>query len=223
MPGSVGRVSSTPTSDPAGQPVRQPRGEARRRAVLEAVLRVVASEGIRGVTHRSVAAEAGTSLRATTYYFSSKEDLLDQALVHYVDERIARVEEAGAALTRNGPLSVARAAELLAAFVADELTAGHARLVAEYELALEATRSATLAANYARFREALIGLLTALAAAAGSAQPELDAHLILAAVRGIELDALTRPGGVDPALVDEQCRRLVEALLPGPDPDDLPC
>ncbi|MCC6524571.1 MAG: TetR family transcriptional regulator, partial [Polyangiaceae bacterium] len=62
---------------------RKERGEAKRRAVLEATLRLLAREGPRGVTHRAVAAEAGTSLRATTYYFASREELLTEALRHY--------------------------------------------------------------------------------------------------------------------------------------------
>lgn len=183
------------------------------------MLQVVARDGIQGVTHRSVAAEAGASLRATTYYFSSKDDLLQQALAHYVDDRIVRVEEAAAALAQGDPLSTDHATELLTAFVSEELTAGHARLVAEYELALEATRSASLAAHYERFRTALIALLSALTETAGSSSPELDAQLILATVRGIELDALTRRDGPDGALVDQQCRRLVEALLSRPGTD----
>jgi len=194
-------------------PKRQPRGQARRRIVLEAVLRVIADKGIRGVTHRAVAQEAGTSLRATTYYFASKDDLLGQALTHYVDDRIDRVAEAQAAVTDGDTLSVDRAAAVLAAFVIDELTAGHARLIAEYELALEATRSPRLAEQYARFREALIGLLSSVVAAAGSAAPDVDAHLILAAVRGIELDALTRPDGLPEEQVHARCARLVRALL----------
>lgn len=180
--------------------------------MLEAVLRVVAREGIRGVTHRAVAAEAGTSLRATTYYFASKDDLLAQALAAYVDERLARVEQTGTTLTA-GLRTPDDAAELLADFVADELGAGHARLVAEYELALEATRSPTLAAEYRRFRDALLTRLAELLEAAGSAEAEVDAQLILAAVRGIELDALTGTG--DPATqhVRATCHRLVHALL----------
>lgn len=174
-------------------------------------MRVVARDGIRGVSHRAVATEADTSLRATTYYFASKDDLLAQALGHYVDERITRVEEAGRTLAADGGGSVDRAAELLAEFVVDELAAGHARLVAEYEFALESTRSSALAAEYHRFRRALLGLLTSALEQAGSTEPEVDARLVLAAVRGIELDALT--GTDDGAAVRRQCRRLVQTLL----------
>ncbi len=40
--------------------------------MLDATLRVLAREGPRGVTHRAVAREAGTSVRATTYYVDSR-------------------------------------------------------------------------------------------------------------------------------------------------------
>ena len=71
---------------------RQARGEETRREVLAATLRVLARDGTRGVTHRAVAAEAGTSVRATTYHFASREELLREALRHYADTAGSRIE-----------------------------------------------------------------------------------------------------------------------------------
>ena len=53
-----------------------PRGEARRDAILRATLEVIAAHGTDGVTHRAVAARAGVPLSATTYWVSSRDDLL---------------------------------------------------------------------------------------------------------------------------------------------------
>ncbi|HEX8867241.1 MAG TPA: TetR family transcriptional regulator, partial [Lentzea sp.] len=47
---------------------RKARGEKKRRAIVEATLRVIEREGISGVTHRSVAREAGVPTTAPTYY-----------------------------------------------------------------------------------------------------------------------------------------------------------
>jgi TetR/AcrR family transcriptional regulator, regulator of biofilm formation and stress response len=184
--------------------------------VVEAVLRVIARDGIRGVTHRAVAAEAGTSLRATTYYFSSKEDLLMQAVAHYIEERTQRIRELGEALTAGGSMSIPEAARVLADFVVEESTVGRDRLVAEYEFTVEATRTPALAGHHERFRRETVAVLVTLAEAVGSPEPELDAFLLLAAVRGIELDALARREGPDAELVHRQCLRLVDALVGRP-------
>src|SRR5262249_59005138 len=65
------RSLSTPSA-----PARSERGAAKRRRILEATLAIVGREGAGAVTHRAVAREAGVPLAATTYYFSSRHDLL---------------------------------------------------------------------------------------------------------------------------------------------------
>ncbi len=62
---------------------------ARRKAILEAALRVIERDGVRGVKHRAVAAEADVPLAATTYYFDDIQSLLHDAFVHYVETRLS--------------------------------------------------------------------------------------------------------------------------------------
>ena len=77
---------------------RQPRGEERRHAILRATLAVAGRGGIPAVTHRSVAEEAGVPLGSLTYYFGSKDDLLREALLLFVEEEAERLRAVGAAL-----------------------------------------------------------------------------------------------------------------------------
>lgn len=56
--------------------------EQRRAHLAESLVRVAAREGLHAVTMRSVAAEAGVSLRLVQYYFHSKAELLHGALAH---------------------------------------------------------------------------------------------------------------------------------------------
>lgn len=58
--------------------------EQRRAHIAESLVRVAAREGLHAVTMRSVAAEAGVSLRLVQYYFHSKAELLHGALTHLV-------------------------------------------------------------------------------------------------------------------------------------------
>jgi DNA-binding transcriptional regulator YbjK len=60
---------------------RRARGEKRRAEIIEATLRVIERDGVAGVTHRTVAAEAGVPTTSTTYHFTSLDDLLTATLI----------------------------------------------------------------------------------------------------------------------------------------------
>lgn len=182
--------------------------------MLEATLRLLAREGPRGVTHRAVADEAGTSLRATTYYFDSRATLLREALLHYAAtsmERFARVIAAPSATPR-APLD--EAADRLAAVVMSDLEEDRVGLVAELELCLEIGRDPELEATYATWERGLLEALAAYATVLGTRSPADDARLVLAALRGLEIEALVRPSR-RPSRSDlaASFRRLLASLL----------
>ena len=54
---------------------RAAQGAERRAVILAATVRILRSRGLAAVTHRRVAEEADVPLAATTYYFSSKDEL----------------------------------------------------------------------------------------------------------------------------------------------------
>lgn len=196
---------------------RQARGVERRRQVLEATLRLLASGGPRAVTHRAVAAEAGTSVRATTYYFDSRDELLAEALRHYAETAIARFDAlalpAEALATVDPELLVEAAARMLAWTVVSDLRDDRAGLVAEYELVLEIGRNAALEEVYQRWQERLEEMLRAYATALGSADPALDARLVLATLRGLEIEALARPSvPIDVADLEAMFQRLIRLI-----------
>ena len=72
------------TTDAA--PVRRAtaKGAATKQALLDAALEVVAEVGVRGVTHRRVAAVAGVALGVTNYHYRSIDDLLLDAFRSWV-------------------------------------------------------------------------------------------------------------------------------------------
>jgi DNA-binding transcriptional regulator YbjK len=201
-----------------GRIARQPRGLERRREVLEATLRVIGRSGIRAATHRAVAEEAGTSLSATTYYFASGQDMIGQAFAHYVDERIAELDRILAevrsrALAPGGDaLGTGLAEEVLTAFVLDELSVGRLRISAEYQLALEGMREPEIAAQFERLSRTLELHLVELLALIRTPSPRADARLVLAFVRGLELDEVTRQVPSAPAELRVLCQRFAAAL-----------
>src|SRR4051812_47861783 len=67
----------------------------RREQILDATLRVIGRSGRQAVTHRAVAEEAGVPLGSTTYYFDSRDDLLQQALEHVSASEVERYGQLG--------------------------------------------------------------------------------------------------------------------------------
>jgi DNA-binding transcriptional regulator YbjK len=144
------------------------------------------------VTHRAVAAEAGTSVRATTYYFESREELLRESLRFYTETAGSRIVRLARPLGPGDDLTRV-AAGLLTDIVLSDLTEDREGLISEYELVLHVGRQPDLEDCYAAWQGRLEAVLLAYAALAGSSSPALDAQLVLAVVRGIELAALAAP------------------------------
>jgi AcrR family transcriptional regulator len=79
-----------------------------RRALLDATVRVVARKGLRGLTYREVAAEAGVTYGLVHHHFGSRDALVQESLKHavreslsvsFLHERIESIEQFGRVLT----------------------------------------------------------------------------------------------------------------------------
>tara|TARA_R110002110_G_scaffold406421_1_gene626452 strand:- start:280822 stop:281538 length:717 start_codon:yes stop_codon:yes gene_type:complete len=62
---------------------RRAKGALTRRKILDAAFNVIATDGIRGVTHRSVANEADVPLSLITYYFKDIQAMLLEAFEQF--------------------------------------------------------------------------------------------------------------------------------------------
>ncbi|ANY07755.1 TetR/AcrR family transcriptional regulator [Pseudonocardia sp. HH130630-07] len=128
------RDRSTPDPSTDG---RRARGERKRGEIIDACLRVVQRDGASGVTHRTVAREAGVPTSLTTYYFATLDELLVAAL--------SAVAEAYAVTLRD---IVDRAGdelgELAGLIAAAGTDAGRGRALAERELSTLASRRPAL-------------------------------------------------------------------------------
>jgi DNA-binding transcriptional regulator YbjK len=189
---------------------RRRRGVKRHRELLEATLRVLAREGAAAVTMRAVAREAGVPLTATTYYFESKQELLQEAWRLHAEREAARVSHATDAIaTTPSPKAIARQ---FARFVHEGLGPAREHLLAETELLLEAARQPQLEELTRIWHQALREHVQSMLSAAGSARPALDARIVLAVTAGLELDNV---GSADPATgreLRELFTRLLDAL-----------
>jgi DNA-binding transcriptional regulator YbjK len=169
-----------------------PKGEARRDLILRATLAVIGERGPDAVTHRAVAERAGVPLSATTYWFESKDELLQEALLLAAREEVERIERVVLDLAPR-ELDVLEWARAVSAVLADDLQSDPVRHVAFTELVLEGTRRPWLGAEVARWHEVHLRLAELGLRAAGAPDPRGDAPLVVAAITGFMLGQLVNP------------------------------
>jgi DNA-binding transcriptional regulator YbjK len=176
----------------AGKAEAPPRGTARRDAILRAAVALIGEEGPEALTHRAVAERAGVSLSATTYWFSSKDEIFREAVALAAGEEVARLERLVLDLAPRHLTPAVWARELSAALAADARD-NPARPVAMYQFVLEASREPELREEVARWETAHLRLAEAGLRAVGTADPETDAHIVVAVVSGLMLGLLANP------------------------------
>jgi TetR/AcrR family transcriptional regulator, regulator of biofilm formation and stress response len=170
---------------------RPPRGDGRV-ALLEAAIRVGAHQGLRGLTIRSAAAEAGVSHGLVRHHFGSRQQLVDEALEYAARKSMITGDlEPGT----GDPADFSRALE--------DIVADDPDLQAfQYEMAMDARRRPELLATnhaiYEQYRQM------------GLADDPALAHAVFAMLDGLVLQKVLFGKPVEPAL--EWLRTMLKAL-----------
>jgi len=68
--------------------------QARRRQIIDAVVRTTTGGGLQAATFRSIAKEAGVSVRLVQYYFGTKDQLLAETLLDVGKRAVQRISRA---------------------------------------------------------------------------------------------------------------------------------
>jgi AcrR family transcriptional regulator len=180
--------------------------------ILEAACDIIAAEGIDEVRIARVAQRAGASTALVHHYFSTREELLEQALIH-------SFEQAGDERFQRSPDAEETATEALARGIAESLPfpgPQEREWVLWVELWLRAVREPALrpvaARLYGRYRDWVASLIRAGVESgefrAGS-DPEALADVAMALLDGAGVRALLR----DPAMDVTTARQLVAGRL----------
>lgn len=161
----------------------------RRAAILAATVRILGTEGLTAVKHRAVAREADVPLAATTYYFSSKDELIAEALAILVQDEVERLAARAAAMGDALASPADAAAAMAEALFPDPLAAGG--MLAKFEVYLAAARTPGLRNTAAHWQDAFTRLAEDALALAGSPDPERLAPTLVAGVDGILVHELS--------------------------------
>jgi DNA-binding transcriptional regulator YbjK len=191
--------------------------ERLREAIVAATVRIVARDGVGAVTHRRVAQEAGVSLSSTTWHFASKEDILLAALRWTAQREIERVGEMAARIEAASPdgFDAVAWAHALTAWVIEQATGEErATTVALYRLQLETLGRPDAVEVHREWGAGLAAVGEAVLGEAGSATPELDTRVVVAALDGLRLSVLSaREQGEDVDWLEPAILRLVQTLV----------
>ncbi len=185
------------------------KGKQRKKEIIEATLEVIVHSGVQGVTHRAVALEAGVQLRLTTYYFKDKEDLINEAFIHFVEEgkflmagflELAYEHlEQFSVLEKNNLTSKNRKniyetfSALASEFLIHNLKHERDHIAVQQAFLNEAIKNPLVRELHKNHRKRLIDNVTDLCSIANKKDPEIDAEIFVNAFEKMEHEGICTP------------------------------
>ena len=184
-----------------------PLGADRREAIADAAIHLVATRGLRGLTHRAVDAEAGLPPGSTSYYLRTRNALLTACVNRMLARDLAASPAFGA-----GTSPVDLLIEMVLGLARDRPD----DLVARYELSFEASRQPELRAAIDEGGRQLRAMLAQLLDGLGVPNTVAAAWPAAAMLDGLLYDRVAGAGATMPQEDFEAgVRRSVTALLDG--------
>ena len=186
----------------------------RRRELLEAAVQVVASEGLRGLTHRAVDRRAGLPEGTTSAYLRTRQ-ALQTALTEYVAVALAADVDALAVTLTAQPTGVPdehdRAAELIQSLFERWLDEREL-LLARIELSLEASRNPAIAELLGGYQDQLVRVVEGVFEARHKPHDVRTAEAMVASFDGLLLAALSKPAAERRAFLTSSLALILRAL-----------
>ncbi len=182
-----------------------PLGADRRDAIADAAIHLVATRGLRGLTHRAVDTEAGLPPGSTSYYLRTRSALLTACVNRMLARDVSTMPAFDAGMA---PV------DLVIAMTVNLARDRPDDLIARYELSLEASRQLELRTAIDEGGRQLRAMLAQLLGGLGVPDPSKAAWPVAAMLDGLMYD---RVAGVGATLSEEEfetgVRRTVTALL----------
>ncbi|MGW6459690.1 TetR/AcrR family transcriptional regulator [Streptomyces sp. NPDC055078] len=169
----------------------------RRQRIIDAAIRVVGRDGIAGLSHRTVAAEADVPLGSTTYHFASLDELLTAAL-RQTNENFSSAVRYSPGLADPDTDIAGELARVIGVWLSGERTA----VELEYELYLAALRRPVLRPVAAEWTEKVVAALS-------QRTDPVTARALVALMDGICLQVLLTGEAYDEGYAREMLARVL--------------
>ena len=179
--------------------------------MVEATVRIVAREGVAAVTHRRVAAEAGVALSSTTWHFAAKADILEAGL-RWAAHREVEGITAIAVRLGGADFDPTAWADALGDWLVEQVTTERELAVALYRLQVELLGTPGALDVHREWGEGLRAVGEHVLEHSSSSTPAIDLRLIVAALDGLRMGALSS-GEQDVEYLRLAIRRQLRALL----------
>lgn len=190
---------------PIRPPTHRARGLARREALLRAAFTVLTESGIEGATHRRIAEAAGVPLSTTSYFFSSLDELLAEAITLAFSDVIANTNAAIIAMHRSS-----RSTEELVEQITDlAVRAPRSGIIAQFEAYLAVERRPELGPAIANVLDSYENAISTAMRLFGVDPAPYRVRLVLAALDGFAIQRIAHPREDD----REMLRAAVHELL----------
>lgn len=197
-------------SVPAARRSAAPLGEDRRAAIADAAIHLVATRGLRGLTHRAVDEEAGLPPGSTSYYLRTRSALLAACTDRMLERDLVR-GSAGIELPPGLDLE-----EFLVEMLLQLVRERPDDLVARYELSLEARRQPDLRNPLIEGGRLLRETLATLLAALGVPDADRATWPVAAMMDGLMYDRVAGAGSsLSEDAFEHAVRTSLSALLTG--------
>lgn len=170
---------------------------------MHAAVAVAAESGAAAVTHRAVTEKAGLPLATVSYFFSSIDNLLEEAIRRHVESTAALQIELAESLE-----NTCQEPEAIAETFASLASTARPEMLSLFEAYLAAARSPKFSKPVAEAISATRRVAAAGARAAGAPAPEALAPALAALSHGFTLHKLANPHAVDTEMVQAAFRAL---------------
>jgi len=181
-----------------------------RQALVDATVRVVARKGLRGLTYREVAEEAGVTHGLVSHHFGSRDALIEETLQYVFRSSIAL------SFLHRHPSGL----EDFGRGLPEAIAATDEQQVFEYEMGLEARRRPELLAELRAVYEEYVTMVERQLRAIGIDRERSFARLIFAALDGLVLQQVFFGRVEETETGIEELRSLLRALIANPDSDE---
>jgi AcrR family transcriptional regulator len=155
----------------------------RRDQIASAAIEVLATQGLRGLTHRAVDSAAGLGSGAVNYHAPTRAKLIRLALEELFQGDLAVAARNFEPLL-NGHITVTQVVDHILAFI-DDMTAARERVVARHLLLGEAQTDPEIRAVFDSQRQGFVDFTVHIVEALGMPDPEMTAETTVIFIDGI--------------------------------------